>query len=207
MSYLFTVTFFTPLRKHVRLGGKTILHEPHQKLLDVVVSVLVDCASLKSYQGRGILTDPFDRTTKSMRTRFPRASFGNCLRHGLMKLPKKLAALASPVRRACRSRFHTLWSRARQRKGLHVFALGQRLRRFADHVRNTAGATNGARVRQWFHDKTASWSSVLADPQMPGTSTLLAQARHALDRKLFMMKGFHLPQGNRQAFLHGLAHL
>ena len=39
--------FFAPLREHVRLGGKTILHEPHQKLLDVVVSVLADCASLK----------------------------------------------------------------------------------------------------------------------------------------------------------------
>jgi len=42
---------------------------------------------------------------------------------------------------------------------------------------------------------------------MPVTSTLLAQAHNTLDRKLFMMKGFHHPRGNQQAFLPGLAHL
>ena len=89
--------------------------------------------------GPGILTDGFDSTTKSMRTLFPGARLGNCLRHALIKLPKKLAAIASPVRKALRSQFHTLWYRARQRKGLRVFALGQRLRRFADHVTITAG--------------------------------------------------------------------
>jgi hypothetical protein len=44
--------FFAPLREHVQLGGKTILHEPYQKLLDVVVSVLADCASLKQINTR-----------------------------------------------------------------------------------------------------------------------------------------------------------
>jgi hypothetical protein len=44
--------FFAPLREHVQLGGKTILHEPHQKLLDVVVSVLADCASIKQINTR-----------------------------------------------------------------------------------------------------------------------------------------------------------
>ena len=63
------------------------------------------------------------------------------------------------------------WSR--QRKGLRVFALGQRLRRFADHVTITAGVANGARVRRWFQEKKAGWYAVLADPQMPVTSTLL----------------------------------
>src|SRR6266540_2954802 len=43
---------FAPLREHVQLGGKTILHEPHQKLLDVVVSVLADCASIKQINTR-----------------------------------------------------------------------------------------------------------------------------------------------------------
>src|SRR5262245_52292685 len=95
-----------------------------------------------SYQVRGLLTDGFDSTTKSLQTLFPGARLGNCLRHALIKLPKKLAAIASPVRRALRSQFHTLWYRARQRKGLRVFALGQRLRRFADHVATTAGAAN-----------------------------------------------------------------
>ena len=47
---------------------------------------------------RGVLTDGFDSTTKSLRTLFPGARLGNCLRHALTKLPKKLAAIASPVR-------------------------------------------------------------------------------------------------------------
>jgi hypothetical protein len=47
----------------------------------------------------------------------------------------------------------------------------------------------------------------LADLQMPVTSTLLDQAHHAIDRKLFAMKGFHHPDGNQQACLTGLAHL
>jgi hypothetical protein len=160
-----------------------------------------------SYRVRGILTDGFDSTIKSMRMLFPGARLGNCLRHAINKLPKKLVAIASPVRQALRSQFHTLLYRARQRKGLRVFALGQRLRRFADHVAHTAGAANGERVRQWFHDKKAGWYMVLADPQMPVTSTLLDQAHNAIDRKLFMMKGFHHPKGSQQAFLTGLAHL
>jgi hypothetical protein len=85
-----------------------------------------------------------------------------------------------------------------------VFALGQRLRRFADHVAHTAGAANGARVRQWFQDKKAGWYAVLEDPRMPVTSTLLDQAHNAIDRKLFMMKGLHHLQGSQQHFLHGL---
>jgi hypothetical protein len=78
-----------------------------------------------SYRVRGILTDSFDSTTKRMHTLFPGARLGNCLRHALTKLPKTLAAIASPVRQALRSHFHTLWYRARQRRGLRVFALGQ----------------------------------------------------------------------------------
>src|SRR5215831_4261786 len=92
-----------------------------------------------TYRVRGILTDGFDSTTSSMRTLFPGARLGFCLRHALNKLPKKLAAIPSPVRKALRSQFHTLLSRARQRKGLRVFALGQRLRHFADRVAQSAG--------------------------------------------------------------------
>ena len=160
-----------------------------------------------SYRVRGVLTDGFDSTTKSMRTLFPGARLGICLRHALLKLPKKLTAIASPVRKALRSQFHTLLYRARQRKGLRVFALGQRLRHFVDHVTTTAGTANGERVRCWFQDKKAGWYAVLADSQMPVTSTLLDQAHNAIERKLFMMKGFHHPGGSQQAFLTGLAHL
>jgi hypothetical protein len=70
-----------------------------------------------AYRVRGILTDGFDSTTKSMRTLFPGARRGNCLRHASNQLPKTLAAIASPVRRALRSQFHPLWYRARQRRG------------------------------------------------------------------------------------------
>src|SRR5438309_636671 len=135
-----------------------------------------------AYRVRGILTDSFDSTIKSMRTLFPEARLGNCLRHAINKLPQKLVAIASPVRKALRTQFHTLLYRARQRKGLRVFALGQRLRHFADHVATTAGAANGVRVRRWFQEKKAGWYTVLADPQMPVTSTLLDQAHNAIVR-------------------------
>src|SRR3989454_3847347 len=160
-----------------------------------------------AYRVRGILTDGFDSTVKSLRTLFPGARLGNCLRHAINKLPGKLMAIASPVRKALRSQFHTLLYRARQRRGLRVFALGQRLRHLVEHVTATAGAANGERVRRWFRDKKAGWYAVLADPQMPVTSTLLDQAHNAIERKLFAMKGFHHPGGSQQAFLTGLAHL
>jgi hypothetical protein len=79
-----------------------------------------------TYRVRGSLTDGFDSTTSSLRTLFPGARLGTYLRHALLKLSKKLAAVASPVRKALRSRFHTLLHRARQRPGLRVCALGQR---------------------------------------------------------------------------------
>jgi hypothetical protein len=160
-----------------------------------------------SYRAKGVLTDGFDSTTKSLRTLFPGAHLGTCLRHALLKLPKKLTAITSPLRQALRTQFHTLWYRARQRKSLRVFALGQRLRRFADHITHIAGEANGHRVRQWFQAKKAGWYAVLEDPQMPVTSTLLDQSHNAMERKLFMMKGFHHPKGSQQAFLTGLAHL
>ena len=102
---------------------------------------------------------------------------------------------------------YPLLYRARQRKSLRVFALGQRLRHFVERVTAMAGAANGERVRRWFQDKRAGWYAVLEDPQMPATSTLLDQAHNAMERKLFAMKGFHHPGGSQAAFLTGLAHL
>jgi hypothetical protein len=160
-----------------------------------------------SYRVRGVLTDGVDSTTKSMRTLFPGARLGFCLRHALLKLPKKLVAITSPVRQSLRTQFHTLLYRVRQRKSVRVVALGQRLRHFVEHVTATAGAANGARVRRWVHEKKAGWYTVLEDPRMPVTSTRLDQAHNAMERKLFMMKGFHHPTGSQQAFLTGLAHL
>src|SRR5438445_1090699 len=118
-----------------------------------------------SYRVRGILTDGFDSTTSSLRTLFPGARLGNCLRHAINKLPGKLTAIPSAVRKTLRSQFHTLLYRARQRKRLRVFALGQRLRHFADYVATTAGTANGERVRRWFQEKKAGWYTVLTDPR------------------------------------------
>jgi hypothetical protein len=64
-----------------------------------------------SYRVKGALTDGFDSTTKSMRTLFPGARLGYCLRHALNKLPDKLVGLAAPLRQGLRSQFHTLLHR------------------------------------------------------------------------------------------------
>ena len=160
-----------------------------------------------SYQVRGALTDGFDSTVRSMRTLFPGARLGFCLRHALNKLPDKLIGVSASVRQGLRSKFHALLHRCRQRKSLRVVALGQRLRHFADHIATTVGEAHGERVRHWFQDKKAGWYTVLADPQMPAMSTVLDQAHNAIDRKLFVMKGFHHPGGSQAAFLTGLAHL
>ena len=160
-----------------------------------------------SYQVEGALIDGFDSTTKSMRTLFPGARLGSCLRHALNKLPDKLVGLAAPVRQGLRSKFHALLHRCRQRTSLRVVSLGQRLRRFADHITATVGEEHGERVRNWFKDKKTGWYAVLEDPQMPAMSTVLDQAHNAIDRKLFAMKGFHHPDGSQAAFLTGLAHL
>lgn len=88
---------------------------------------------------------------------------------------------------------------------LKVFALGQKLRRFAERVSKRAGTANGERVREWISKKKAGWVVVFRDPAMPATSTFLDQAHNAIDRKRFMMKGFHHSEGRQKVFLTGLA--
>src|SRR6266852_1784922 len=117
-----------------------------------------------SYRVRGALTDGFDSTTKSMRTLFPTARLGFCLRHALNKLPDKLIGVSAPVRKGLRAKFHALLHRCRQRTSLRVVALGQRLRHFADHLTATLGQEHGERVRHWFQDKLcreAAWRNVV----------------------------------------------
>jgi len=160
-----------------------------------------------SYQVKGALTDGFDSTVSSMRTLFPGARLGFCLRHALNKLPDKLVGVPVLVRRGLRSTFHALLHRCRQRTSLRVVALGQRLRHFAHRIDTMVGEAHGERVRHWFATKKAGWYAVLADPKMPAMSTVLDQAHNAMDRKLFAMKGFHHPGGSQAAFLTGLAHL
>jgi hypothetical protein len=68
------------------------------------------------YEVQGVLIDGFDSTSSSMRTLFPRARLGNCLRHAINKLPDKLTGLAAPLRKGLRSKFHSLLHRCRTRK-------------------------------------------------------------------------------------------
>jgi hypothetical protein len=158
-----------------------------------------------TYAVRGVLTDGFESTRLSLRRLFPKARLGYCLLHAAKKLPGKLPAISSAVRQALSHQFATLLFRSRQRQSLHVFALGQQLRRFVHAVTTQAGTANGARVQQWITEKKGGWYTVLADPSMPMTTTLLDQAHNTMDRKLFMMKGFHHPNGSQQAFLTGVA--
>src|SRR6267143_5642836 len=110
-----------------------------------------------SYQVRGALTDGFDSTVSSMRTLFPGARLGSCLRNALNKLPDKLIGVSASLRQGLRSQFHALLHRCRQRKSLRVVALGQRLRHFAHHITATVGKEHGERVRHWFQAKKAGW--------------------------------------------------
>src|SRR6266446_3430129 len=116
-----------------------------------------------SYQVRGALPDGFDSTVSSMRTLFPGARLGLCLRHALNKLPDKLMGVSASVRQGLRSKFHALLHRYRQRTSLRVVALGQRLRRVADDIATTVGPDHGERVRNWFQEKLcreAVWRNV-----------------------------------------------
>jgi hypothetical protein len=159
-----------------------------------------------SYRVRGALTDGFDSTTQSLRTLFPEARLGYCLRHALNKLPQTGRRVSSSTQRFALEVPHppAPVSPAHQPAGSSAGPAAPplcRLHRY--HV----GAGHGERVRNWFQDKKVGWYTVLADPRMPASSTLLDQAHNAMDRKLFAMKGFHHPGGSQVAFLTGLAHL
>jgi hypothetical protein len=91
-----------------------------------------------------------------------------------------LVGLAAPLRKGLRSKFHTLLHRCRTRTSLRVVALGQSLRRFADHITATVGEEHGERVQNWFGDKKSGWYAVLEDPKIPAMSTLLDQAHNAI---------------------------
>ena len=161
-----------------------------------------------SYRVRGILTDGFDSTTKSMRTLFPGARLGNCLRHALNKLPKKLAAIASPVRKVLALAVSHPVVPGAPAEGLAGVCAGPAVTPLCrPRRRHGGGGQRRSACGSWFQDKKAGWYAVLEDPQMPVTSTLLDQAHNAIERKLFAMKGFHHPSGSQQAFLTGLAHL
>lgn len=157
------------------------------------------------YQPQSILTDGFESTRQSLHHLFPAAALGNCLRHATNRVASKLKAVTQTVRESCSEQFYDLFEDRTEPKANKVRALGQKLRRFAEKVSQVAGQENGDRIRQWITRKKEGWYALFRNPELPATSTLLDQAHNAIDRKLFMMKGFHHPQGNQRQFLTGLA--
>ena len=75
------------------------------------------------------------------------------LRKGNLESPVFTGFYLPPGIAGLRSTFHALLHRCRQRNSLRVVALGQRLRRFVDHLTATVGEEHGERVRNWFQEK------------------------------------------------------
>jgi hypothetical protein len=157
------------------------------------------------YQPQGILTDGFESTRKSLHHLFPAASLGNCLRHATNRVASKLKAVTQTLRETFSQQFYDLFEDRTEPKANQVRSLGQKLRRFTENVRRMTGQENGDRIRQWIGRKKDGWYVLFRNPELPATSTLLDQAHNAIDRKLFMMKGFHHPEGCQRQFLGGLA--
>jgi hypothetical protein len=72
-------------------------------------------------------------------------------------------------------------------------------------VTHLGGEENGQRVPGWIQQNKAGWHVLFDDPFIPRTTTLIDQFHNTMDRKLFMMKGFHHEEGSQQVFLNGLA--
>ena len=89
---------------------------------------------------------------------------------------------------------------------LRVFALGQRLRHFADYVATTAGMTAVHVYGVGFStSKRAGMPS--SQPHRCQRPAPCWISRITPWSAVFAMKGFHHPQGSQQVFLTGLAHL
>ena len=158
-----------------------------------------------SYQVQGILTDGFNSTKKSLSQLFPLAKLANCMLHATFKLPGQIKEVTKAVRKTLSEQFRRIFFVNNARKTPNNRSLSQRLRRFTEQVTHLAGEDNGERVRRWISRKKAGWHVLFADASIPKTTTLVDQFHNAMDRKLFMMKGFHHQGGSQAQFLNGLA--
>ncbi len=158
-----------------------------------------------SYGAKGILTDGFESTIKSMRALFPGAAIGNCLLHAARRILSKLKFVSRTTRQTLSYELYRIFQQCQEAEENNLRFLGQKLRRFCQKVTKTTGITNGETIRAWIGKKKAGWYTLFRDSQMPTTSTLLDQAHNAMDRKLFMMKGFHHEEGSQNMFLNTLA--
>jgi hypothetical protein len=158
-----------------------------------------------AYRVQGILTDGFESTIKSMHTLFPEAAIGNCILHAAKRIPSKLRSVSKTIRENLSHELYQIFEQCQEAKADNLRSLGQKLRRFCEKVTKTTSAANGETIRSWIRKKKAGWYTLFRDNQIPMTSTLLDQAHNAIDRKLFMMKGFHHEEGGRSRFLNTLA--
>ena len=116
---------------------------------------------------KGALTDGFDSTASSMRTLFPGARLGSCLRHALNKLPDKLIGVAAPRAPGFTREVPRPVAPVSPAHKLTGGGVGPAPTPLCRPHRHTVGEDHGERVRHWFQDKKAGWYTVLADPQMP----------------------------------------
>ncbi len=159
------------------------------------------------YRPCGILTDSFESTRKSLHAVFPFTKLGNCLLHATARVGQKLQGVTKAVRKRVQAEFAGVFQDRQGRQQVTLCSLGQTLSRFGKKVSQWAGKANGTAIRDWIQRKKDGWYVVFRDRAMPAMSTTVDQAHNALDRKLFMMKGFHHPDGHQQAFLNGVAML
>jgi len=120
-------------------------------------------------------------------------------------LPGQIKDVTKAVRQTLRSQFRGIFFVNSARKTPNNRSLGQRLRRFTEQVTHLGGEENGQRVRRWIQRKKAGWQVLFADANIPFSTTLIDPAHNAIDRKLFMMKGFHHEAGSQRVFLNGFA--
>ncbi len=159
----------------------------------------------KSYQALGILTDGFNSTKKSLGQLFEVAKIANCMLHATFKLPGQIKEVTKAVRKTLSEQFRRIFFVNNARKTPNNRSLSQRLRRFVERVTCLTGEENGCRVKRWIQRKKAGWYALNEDSAIPKTTTPVDQIHNAIDRKLFMMKGFHHQGGSQAQFLNGLA--
>ena len=155
-----------------------------------------------TYRVRGILTDGFDSTVKSMRTLFPGAP-GQLSAPCDQQAPEETDGDRVPGAQGVALTISDFVVPSATAEELTGVCSGPAVTPFCRPCRPHRGGDQRQPGAPVFQDKKAGWYAVLEDPQMPATSTLLDQAHNAIERKLFAMKGFHHPGGSQQAFLTG----
>jgi hypothetical protein len=97
-----------------------------------------------SYCVKGILTDGFSSTRKSLKQLFPEALLANCFFHAIIKFPSQIKWVQKAVRRTLTLKLCHLFFAQKNRQTENNRSLAQRLRRFIE-ARAIARAGNSPR--------------------------------------------------------------